>query len=176
MKQILVMMVLVVGCGKGDGDSKTAEEAAQDGDIPALKRMAENGDAEAQYHLAQGYSDGVKGLEWDHEEAAKWYRKAAEQGFNVLDASGRTLYDPAHWLAVLYKDGRQGLKQDLVAAYAWHTISVTNDRSDIAHPWSPSEPKRHLRELAEKMTPEQISKGQELFSEMIKKNPKLLNK
>ena len=176
MKQILVMMVLVVGCGKGDGDSKTAEEAAQDGDIPALKRMAENGDAEAQYHLAHGYSDGVKGLEWDHEEAAKWYRKAAEQGFNVLDASGRTLYDPAHWLAVLYKDGRQGLKQDLVAAYAWHTISVTNDRSDIAHPWSPSEPKRHLRELAEKMTPEQISKGQELFSEMIKKNPKLLNK
>ena len=176
MKQILVMMVLVVGCGKGDGDSKTAEEAAQDGDIPALKRMAENGDAEAQYHLAQGYSDGVKGLEWDHEEAAKWYRKAAEQGFNVLDASGRTLYDPAHWLAVLYKDGRQGLKQDLVAAYAWHTISVTNDQSNIAHPWSPSEPKRHLRELAEKMTPEQISKGQELFSEMIKKNPKLLNK
>ena len=175
MKQILVMMVVLVGCGKGDGDSKTAEEAAQDGDIPALKRMAENGDAEAQYHLAQGYSDGVKGLEWDHEEAAKWYRKAAEQGFNVLDASGRTLYDPAHWLAVLYKDGRQGLKQDLVAAYAWHTISVTNDRSDIAHPWSPSEPKRHLRELAEKMTPEQITKGQELFSEMIKKNPKLIN-
>ena len=176
MKQIVVMMaaVVLVGCGKGDGDSKTAEEAAQDGDIPALKRMAENGDAEAQYHLAQGYSDGVKGLEWDHEEAAKWYRKAAEQGFNVLDASGRTLYDPAHWLAVLYKDGRQGLKQDLVAAYAWHTISVTNDRSNIAHPWSPSEPKRHLRELAEKMTPEQISKGQELFSEMIKKNPKLL--
>tara|TARA_B100000029_G_scaffold103115_1_gene93610 strand:- start:237 stop:764 length:528 start_codon:yes stop_codon:yes gene_type:complete len=174
MKQILVMMVVLVGCGKGDGDSKTAEEAAQDGDIPALKRMAENGDAEAQYHLAQGYSDGVKGLEWDHEEAAKWYRKAAEQGFNVLDASGRTLYDPAHWLAVLYKDGRQGLKQDLAVAYAWHTISVTNDRSNIAHPWSPSEPKRHLRELAEKMTPEQISKGQELFSEMIKKNPKLL--
>ena len=58
MKQILVMMVLVVGCGKGDGDSKTAEEAAQDGDIPALKRMAENGDAEAQYHLAHGYFDG----------------------------------------------------------------------------------------------------------------------
>ena len=171
MKQILVMMVLVVGCGKGDGDSKTAEEAAQDGDIPALKRMAENGDAEAQYHLAHGYFDGG-----DHEEAAKWYRKAAEQGFNVLDASGRTAYDPAHWLAVLYKDGRQGLKQDLVAAYAWHTISVTNDQSNIAHPWSPSEPKRHLRELAEKMTPEQISKGQELFSEMIKKNPKLLNK
>ena len=161
----------LVGCGKGDGDSKTAEEAAQDGDIPALKRMAENGDAEAQYHLAHGYFDGG-----DHEEAAKWYRKAAEQGFNVLDASGRTGYDPAHWLAVLYKDGRQGLKQDLVAAYAWHTISVTNDQSNIAHPWSPSEPKRHLRELAEKMTPEQISKGQELFSEMIKKNPKLLNK
>ena len=176
MKQLLLIcaVVALVGCGKGDGDSKTAEEAAQDGDIPALKRMAENGDAEAQYHLAHGYSDGVKGLEWDHEEAAKWYRKAAEQGFNVLDASGRTLYDPAHWLAVLYKDGRQGLKQDLVAAYAWHTISVTNDRSDIAHPWSPSEPKRHLRELAEKMTPEQITKGQELFSEMIKKNPKLV--
>ena len=173
MKQLLLIcaVVALVGCGKGDGDSKTAEEAAQDGDIPALKRMAENGDAEAQYHLAHGYSDGG-----DHEEAAKWYRKAAEQGFNVLDASGRTAYDPAHWLAVLYKDGRQGLKQDLVAAYAWHTISVTNDQSNIAHPWSPSEPKRHLRELAEKMTPEQISKGQELFSEMIKKNPKLIKK
>ena len=176
MKKLMIPLIALCLCPVGCGNSKTAEEAAQDGDIPALKRMAENGDAEAQYHLAEGYGDGVKGLEWDHEEAAKWYRKAAEQGFNVLDASGRTLYDPAHWLAVLYKDGRQGLKQDLVAAYAWHTISETNDHSNIAHPWSPSEPKRHLRELAEKMTPEQISKGQELFSEMIKKNPKLIRK
>ena len=82
-------------------------------------------------------------------------------------------YDPAHWLAVLYKDGRQGLKKDLVAAYAWHTISETNDHSNIAHPWSPSEPKRHLRELAEKMTPEQmqeIRKSVESMSDEEKMN------
>ena len=173
MKKLMIPLIALCLCPVGCGNSKTAEEAAQDGDIPALKRMAENGDAEAQYHLAEGYDDGVKGLEWDHEEAAKWYRKAAEQGFNVLDASGRTLYDPAHWLAVLYKDGRQGLKQDLVAAYAWCTIAATNNRGNTSNG---IRLRKRLSELAEKMTPEQISKGQELSSEMVKKQPKLIRK
>jgi TPR repeat protein len=173
MKKLMIPLIALCLCPVGCGNSKTAEEAAQDGDIPALKRMAENGDAEAQYHLAEGYGDGWEGLEWDWKEAAKWYRKAAEQGFNIPDDTGLSTYDPAHWISVMYEEGGHGLKQDLVAAYAWSTIAATNNRDNTS---SGFRLRKRLRELAEKMTPEQIAKGQELSSEMVKKQPKLIRK
>ena len=48
--------------------------------LTQLKRDAENGDAEAQYQLGFNYFHGYDGVKEDHEEAVKWYRKAAEQG------------------------------------------------------------------------------------------------
>ena len=168
----MIPLIALCLCPVGCGNSKTAEEAAQDGDIPALKRMAENGNAEAQYHLGEAYSDGWSG-EQDYKEAVKWSRKAAEQGFNIPDDRGMSLYDPAHWISVMYEEGGHGLKQDLVAAYAWCTIAATNNRGNTSNGFRL---RKRLSELAKKMTPEQISKGQEFSSEMVNKQPKLIRK
>ena len=44
-----------------------------------LLEKAISGDAESQYQLALCYRNG-EGVEQSNEEAAKWYRKAADQG------------------------------------------------------------------------------------------------
>ena len=49
-------------------------------DINALRKSAEQGNAKAQYSLGWCYANG-KGVKKDHSKAAKWWRKAAEQGF-----------------------------------------------------------------------------------------------
>jgi len=46
--------------------------------VPSLKVLAEKGDRVAQYALGQKFWNMVKD---EKEEAAKWFRKAAEQGF-----------------------------------------------------------------------------------------------
>ena len=48
-------------------------------DIQTLIKKAESGDATAQYNLAVAYEQGEV-VPLDYVEAAKWYRKAAEQG------------------------------------------------------------------------------------------------
>ena len=53
-----------------------------------------------------------------------------------------------------------------MTGYAWINIAVTNGNLT-------AEEYKHI--IAQKMTPEQIAKAQELAKEMIKKNPKLLN-
>lgn len=54
---------------------------------------AEQGDSEAQDRLGHHYYCGSNGLEEDHEEAAYWYHKSAEQGSEV----------GVHHLAQFYK-------------------------------------------------------------------------
>ena len=44
-----------------------------------LKKNAEQGDADAQYNLGNAYLNG-NGVEKDLEEAAKWFKKAADRG------------------------------------------------------------------------------------------------
>jgi TPR repeat protein len=48
--------------------------------IRIVREEAERGDAIAQYKLAICYATGHDGVAKDPEGAAKWYRKAAEQG------------------------------------------------------------------------------------------------
>ena len=86
----------------------------------------------------------------------KWYRKAAEQGNE--DAQGA--------VGDRYRRG-EGVLEDFVQAYAWYNIAAANGEV-LA--------KGSKGRLAEKMTPEQITKAQELSTEMVKKNPKLLGK
>ena len=45
-----------------------------------LRKAAEHGDAMAQFSLGVCYQNGW-GVGKDTDEAAKWYRKAAEQGY-----------------------------------------------------------------------------------------------
>ena len=92
----------------------------------------------------------------DYKEAVKWYRKAAEQGHDVAQNN----------LGVMYGFG-VGVLQDYVSSYAWANIAGANG-ADV---------KKFKSEILEKkMTPEQIAEGQKLTKEMVKKNPKLLQK
>ena len=183
MKQILLMigMVALVGCGK-----KTAEEV-----FAESKAKAEAGDALAQSHLGQMYRQGL-GVEQDFKEAFKWTQKAADQG-NALDQynlgfmydNGRGVEqdskEAVKWyqkaadqgaamaqnnIGVMYANGR-GVELNYVTAYAWWNIAATNGNQKV---------KKGLSQLAGKMTPAQIAEAKELVKEMVKKNPKLLNK
>ena len=80
---------------KPEADQKPIEE---------VKAKAEAGDAESEVELARRYDKG-EGVAKDHAEAAKWYRKAAEQ--NVAGAR----YD----LALCYAYG-EGVTKDQVEA------------------------------------------------------------
>ena len=42
---------------------------------------AERGDTVAQYQLGELYKGGAQGVPQDYNEATKWYRKSAEQGY-----------------------------------------------------------------------------------------------
>ncbi len=50
--------------------------------IKQLRKAAEQGHADAQYFLGHCYHNG-KGVEQDDVKAAEWWRKAADQGFEL---------------------------------------------------------------------------------------------
>ncbi len=75
----------------------------------------------------------------DAVEAAKWCRKAAEQG----------LAEAQYRLGACYADG-QGVARDSVEAYKWFSLASAQGDEDA---------KKAKSYLAQKMTPEQIAKG-----------------
>ena len=99
------------------------------------------------------YDDGY-GVPEDKKEAAKWYRKAAEQGHALAQ------YD----LGLAYFNGA-GVPEDHILAYALWNIAATNGEEQA---------REGKEELAEDMTKEQIAKAQDLSREMIEANPKLM--
>ena len=54
-------------------------ENSSDAGLQFWLKKAEQGDADAQFNLGYLYESG-RGVSQDYNEAAKWYRKAAEQG------------------------------------------------------------------------------------------------
>ena len=69
-------------------------------------------------------------------------------------------------LAGLYYFGN-GVEQDLITAYAWQSIAATNGYEKAIHP---------LSSLPKLLSDESKTEVESLTEEMIKKNPKLLNK
>ena len=102
------------------------------------------------------YNEG-KGVEQDFKEAVKWYQKAADQG----DAGAQ------YALGHLYYNG-MGVKEDRVTAYALCLIASANGNGLASVYWKPK--------LDKQMTSEQVAEAEALVKEMVKKNPKLLNK
>ena len=148
---LLVMAVVVVGCGKKEDEKAKA--------FREWKAFAETGgDAAAQYHLGWMYNTGTW-LEQDQKEAVKWYHKSAEQGNGFAQFT----------LAFIY-DAGLGVKQDNVTAYAWYNFAAAHEDEN-----GKTLDKFRSR-LSKEMTPEQITKAEELVKEMVKKNPKLLKK
>ena len=120
-----------------------------------IKQKAEAGDADAQYLLGLRCLVG-EGVPRDLKEAAKWVRKAAEQ----------SLAEAQFTLGEMYEDG-EGVPQKAVTTFAWYNIAEINGVAR-AREWK--------SDIAKEMTADQIVKAEALAKEMIKKNPKLLNK
>ena len=119
------------------------------------KAKAETGDSIAQYNLGSMYWSG-EGVLIDHKQAVNWYRKAAEQGHANAQYNLGGMYEVGH-----------GIQEDLVTAYAWAKIAQVNGNRGAP---------KFKSLLKKEMTSDQIVKAEELFIEMIKKNPKLINK
>lgn len=101
---------------------------------------AQAGDAESEVELGLRYDKG-EGVVKDHAEAAKWYRKAAEQ--NDADAQ--------YNLAICYERG-DGVAEDWVEAYKWLLLAARQGHEA---------PKEHMTLLERKLlTSEQIAQGQ----------------
>jgi len=79
-------------------------KAVQQGEEDALNNLTEmcnRGNAVAQYYLALMNEEG-EGIEKDDAQAAKWYRKAAEQGNeNALENSWRCVKEKIHPLNLI---------------------------------------------------------------------------
>jgi uncharacterized protein len=102
--------------------------------------LAEQGEFAAQNVLGSMYLKG-RGVSQNDFEAAKWLRKAAEQG----DPWSQTAQSV---LGTLYEDGH-GVPQD-VLAYMWYNLGGAEAARD---------------DLAEKMTRDQIAEAQRLTRE-----------
>src|ERR1035438_10255840 len=67
---LLVSAVLRLPAQQSEADRKLLAD---------LRAQAEKGDAQSQYELGLSFHNGSLGVAKDEAEAAKWYRKAAEQ-------------------------------------------------------------------------------------------------
>ena len=64
---------------QGNADAQYALDSLAQSEYDNLRSKSESGDAEAQYQLGKTYYDG-RGVARDVAEAARWFKKAAEQG------------------------------------------------------------------------------------------------
>ena len=64
---------------------------------PNLRKEAEAGDMDAQYVLGEALKSGHKGFPKNYKEAAKWHRKAAEQGHAGSQYSSGIDVPPRLW-------------------------------------------------------------------------------
>tara|TARA_R110000787_G_scaffold254060_3_gene359396 strand:- start:157 stop:948 length:792 start_codon:yes stop_codon:yes gene_type:complete len=107
--------------------------------ISWFKKAALQGNQKGQSNLAEMYTE-IR----EYQLAVSWHKKAAEQGL-----SGSWLR-----LAEIYESGI-GVPENFIKAYAW--------RSMYKSKW-PNHGEKEMERLKNKMTKEQISKGQELAS------------
>ena len=104
--------------------------------------------AYSQYFLGRMYAEG-RGVPQDREQAAKWFRKAAEKG--VQDAQYR--------LGGMYERG-EGVPTDMEYAYAWYSVSahIGNPKADGA-----------LAAASKKMSAEELRSANTLAADLIQK-------
>lgn len=110
--------------------------------LAKLRTQAANGDPIAQAGLGLTYyrGDHDHGVTQDYAEAAKWYRKAAEQG----NAPSQLM------LGRLYFDGN-GVTRNYVEAYLWYSLAAAQGLQAAKPP---------LDSLEKLMTKAQIAEAQ----------------
>ena len=113
MKQIFVMMAAVVlmGCEKKENElQKMANQAFEEAKIKANR-----GDAAAQCWVGSVYRH------WEnHNEAIKWYRKAADQG----NANGQFI------LGLMYANGEGVPEKNIEKAIKWYRLAADQGNAD----------------------------------------------
>ena len=178
----------LIEAGASEAKAKAAAEAipvsekwATKQDIAVLKVeiAAEQGGAEAQYNLGVMYNIG-DGVPEDKLEAAKWFRKAAEQGLAVAQAAlglqllAKDKPEAVKWFRKAAEQGSSsaqfhlgrmygggmGVPKDFVRAYAWFNLAAGRG-------WKT--PARVRDRLAEIMSPEQVAEAQELACELYRR-------
>ena len=113
--------------------------------------LAEQGYAKAQSNLGLMYHNG-EGVPQDYKTAVKWLTLAAEQG----GASAQ------YNLGIMYDNG-EGILQDYVYAHMWWNIAASNGDENGGT----------VRDVvAERMTPAQLEKAQDLARECVAKEYK----
>ena len=94
--------------------------------------------------------DKGKGVTQDYQEALKWYRLAAEQGYATAQNN----------LGVMYVMGK-GVTQDYVRARMWFNLAARKGDEDA---------KENRFRVAKKMTLSQISEAQKMARDCERKN------
>ena len=113
-----------------------------------MRSLAETSDhGLAQYYVAMMYLHG-EGITQSYEEAAKWFRKSAEQ--RVKQAQ--------YGLAELYTKGR-GVPKDYEYAYAWYRVGAEHKH------------KKSMAILAaaqQNLSPEELEEAEKLARKLIR--------
>ena len=113
-----------------------------------MRSLAETADhAYAQYYLGMMYLNG-QGVDQSYEEAAKWFRKAAEHG--VPQAQYK--------LGYLYNQG-QGLPKDLESAYAWYRVGAEYHHQKSIN---------SIDKVKGQLTSDELKEAEKLSSDLIK--------
>ncbi len=108
------------------------------------EEQAAQGDIEAQRQLGVMYLLG-QGIDPDYAMALEWFHKSAAQGEDIAQ----------YQLGVMYADGK-GVAQNNVQAHMWYSLSAQQGNEYAL---------RHLDELTEQMTAEEIADAQKLADE-----------
>lgn len=188
---IMSVLLILLSFPSWSADFNKGVVAADNGDYSTALRewmpLAENGVAEAQFNIGWMYYNG-HGVTQDYRNAAKWFSASAAQGmveaeYNIgvmyrtgvgvlqdydtavkwfIRAAEKGHSDAQHNLGGMYLAGR-GVPTNLVRAHMWLNIAaslgdkVASESRDT---------------VAEVMTPEDISKAQQLARECVAKNYK----
>ena len=149
---------------------------------------AEQGETDAQNNLGMMYAKG-HGVAQDYQEAVKWYRLAAEQGYAscpkqhwddvcyIGEGVAQDYQEAVKWyrlaaeqgstyaqgnLGSMYYDGK-GVPQDYVQAHKWTNLAVS--RITLGEPEFSKNLRLTRDQLAERMTYVQVAEAQRLARE-----------
>ncbi len=113
-----------------------------------MRSLAETADhAYAQYYVGMMYLNG-QGVTQSYEDAATWFRKAAEHG--IPQAQNK--------LATLYNNG-QGLPRDYEFAYAWYAAAAAQNHAKA---------QEALPEAKARLSPEELREADKLAEKFIR--------
>lgn len=169
----------------------TQEQRNYEKAVAILERLSESDYAPAVYSLALCYFDGT-GVPQSRQKAFELFMRASERGYPPAQNMLATMYEIGqgceqddkqafHWYhkaamsgnsAAQYNLGRMyqfgyGTQVDLAEAYVWHSMSVRYTQPPARN--RPSE--NFKRELAARLTPEQIKAADERVERLARKVP-----